>query len=248
MIGTKLKAAVGIGFLVVALLGLGLGRLTVSNADAAGPGDKKTTATAPATPARAADTKEPAQPDAEARTEGPPVVAGPGNDLVVRRPLGSYTREVPAYGRATLTFTENRLHIVASVRIEKTSFTVTAEADYSMNRESMVYGIITGVDVTGVGDADSTAELATIGGLANDLPFAFRVRAEDDSISIKDIKFGPFGSPVLMELIGQKKDRDEWLTVAGIIGGKYKLDPNPNRGPLPATPALPPAPRKRNTM
>src|SRR5205823_6620274 len=41
MIGTKLKIAVGVGFLAVALLGLGLGRLTVGTAEANPAGDKK---------------------------------------------------------------------------------------------------------------------------------------------------------------------------------------------------------------
>lgn len=253
MIGTKLKAVVGIGFLAIGLLGLSLGRLTVGTADAAGPGDKKPLLTAPPLPTKAADSKEPARavlPDAEARTESPTAVpptpvAGPGNDLVVRRPLGSYTREVPGYGKATLTFTENRLTVVANLRIEKLTFTVTADADYCMNRESMVYGIITGVDVNGVSDEDEAVEIAAILGGANDVPFAFRVRAEDDYITIKDLKFGPIGSPVLMEVLYDKGEHKDLLYTIGNISGKYRLDPNPDRRP--SAPALPPAPRKNRT-
>ncbi|MDB5309555.1 MAG: sigW 3 [Gemmataceae bacterium] len=239
MIGTKLKAAVGIGFLAVALLGLGLGRLTVGTADAAGPGDKKlppTSALAAVAPA-APEAKEKAAPADADRVEAPP--AAPGNDLVVRRPLGSYTREVAGYGKATLTFTENRLHLVATVRIDKVSFTVSADADYTMNRESMVYGIITGADVSGPFDADEGAEIALIAGAATDMPFAFRVRADEDAITIKDIKFGPFGSPLLAEVFGGKGEDKQLLLITSIIGGKYKVDPHPERIQMP-----PPQPLK----
>lgn len=239
MIGTKLKAAVGIGFLAVALLGLGLGRMTVGTADAAGPGGKKSSpATGSPPPAASQDPQEESR-----RLDAVPAKAeaapdGPGADLVVRRPLGSYTREVPAFGKATLTFTENRLHVVADVRIDKgKAFTVTADADYSINRESMVYGIITAADVASSLDTSEALEISLIAGHMNDIPFAFRVRAEEDAIAIKDIKFGAIGSPLLAEMFGVKEGDKEIVMLTGIICGRYKFDPNPDRN-LP-----PPAPR-----
>ena len=230
MVGTKIKLLVGIGFLSIALLGLGLGRMTAGPAAAA---DKKLTPVAAALPAKPAEAKDapPAKPplDAEAKAE---VVAAPSSDLIVRRPLGSYTKEVPSYGKATFTFNESRLHVVATVRIEKTTFTLTADADYSMNRESMVYGIITGVDVTGLRDDEEMAEFALLAGAATDMPFAFRVRTEDDAVAIKDIKFGPIGSPIFADMLGSGNGFKDLALIAAIVGGKYKADPNPDRNPL----------------
>jgi RNA polymerase sigma factor (sigma-70 family) len=234
MAGTKIKLALGVGFVVVALLGLGLGRMT---ADAADGVDKKPTTgvvsqTKAAAPREAAPAK-PADPDSEARAELLMAPAGPGNDLVVRRPLGSYTKEVPAYGKATLTFTENRLHVHAAVRLDGISLVVTADGDYSMNRESMVYGIITAVDVSGLPGGEESAEVVLMAATLNDTPFAFRARVEDDSVTIKDLKFGPFGSLLFAEMFAGGDGAKEMLMVAGIVGGKYKADPNPDRSALP---------------
>lgn len=68
--------------------------------------------------------------------------------------------------------------------------------------------------------------------LATDIPFAFRVRVEDDAITVKDIKAGPFGSPLFAEMLG-KGDGKELLLITGMVGGKYKADPNPDRNAAP---------------
>lgn len=232
MIGTKLKAAFGVGLLAAALLGLALGRPAVGTAEA-NPGEAKKVPADKGGPGKAAaDGKGKAE--AEEKVDAAP--AGPGNELVVRRPLGSFTREIAPFGRATLTFTETRLHIRAAVNLDGVAFTLTADADYSVNRESMVYGIITEVDVNNIGGGDEAAELALYAGMATDTPFAFRIRVEDESIVIKDIKFGPLGSPLFAEALGKADDAKQILSV---IGGKYKIDPNPDRN------AAPPAARPK---
>jgi hypothetical protein len=104
-----------------------------------------------------------------------------------------------------------------------------------------VYGIITGVDAVGPFDGEEGADLAFLAGAANDMPFAFRVRVEDDALTIKDIKFGPIGSPLFAELFGGKNSGEEMLMLSGIVGGKYKADPNPDRTP----PSVQPKPRKK---
>ena len=234
MLVTKMRLVLGIGFLAATLLGLGLGRFTLGSADAA-PGDKK--APTPNAPLMVAEnglspSKNPRpQSDTEiAKVE--PANPGQGNDLVIRRPLGSFTREIPLFGKATVTFTEDRIHLQATVRIEKESFTVTADADYTMNRESVVYGIITGVDLNGV--SEDSIELAAIVGGMHDIPFAFRLRVDDDAIVVKDIKCGPLGSPLFGQLLGGEKANDEMMIYTGIVCGKYKADANPERNaPLP---------------
>lgn len=239
MIATKLKIALGLGFLVVALLGLGLGRLTVGTADAANPADKRL----PQAGSKAAPKAEAVTPGPVAEAAAAPQLAGPGHDLIVRRPLGSFTREVPPFGRATLTFTESRIHLTANVRIEKVTFTLTADADYCMNRESMVFGIITGADIAGPFDEDEAIEIGLLVSGAHDMPFAFRVRADDDAITIKDVRFGPFGSPIFAQLFGAKGDSEELMLLGGMVNGKYKADPNPEKHPpLPPPKANPNGP------
>jgi len=226
MIGTKLKAAFGIGLLVAALLGLGLGlgRSGMGTAEAnSGEAKKALPADKAATGKAASDGKGPTE--VEEKVDAVP--AGPGNELVVRRPLGSFSREIAPFGRGTLTFTETRLHVRATVNLEGVALSVTADADYSVNRESLVYGIITDVDVH-----NDASALAVHAGMAVDTPFAFRIRVEDDAIVIKDIRFGPLGSPLFAEALGKG---DEAKQILLLIGGKYKTDPNPDRNaPLPA--------------
>ncbi len=230
MIGTKLKVAAAAALVAVALLGLGLGRMT---ADGSAPQDRK--AAAPAQPVdRAAPPADRTAPAAKAEPD-----AGRGDDLVVRRPLGSFTKEVPQYGKATLTFTENRLHIRAAVRIDKATFTVEADADYSINRESVVYGVLTSVELGGLGGEEG-GEVELFASAFVDAPFAFRVRVEDDGVSIKDVRCGPFGSLLFAEMFGGGGGDagKEALLVTTMIGGKYRTDPNPAR------PAVAPAPRR----
>jgi RNA polymerase sigma factor (sigma-70 family) len=227
MIGTKLKVAFGVGLLVAAMLGLALGRSAVGTAEA-NPGEAKKVLPADKGGPGKTAANDKGKAEAEEKVDAAP--AGPGNELVVRRPLGSFTREVAPFGRGTLTFTETRLHIRAAVSLDGFTFTLTADADYSVNRESMVYGIITEVDVNNIGGGDEAAELALLAGMATDIPFAFRIRVEDESIVIKDIKFGPLGSPLFAELVGKDNEAKQILS---LIGGKYKIDPNPDRNPAP---------------
>lgn len=230
MAWNKTGIATGMGLLAVALLGIGLGRVTVADASD-GPG-KGNQATAAPTSAPKLTTTTVARPDED--DNRPPAALpaekpdGPGNDLVIRRPLGSYTREIAPFGKATVTFSENRLRVTAQVHVENVSFTATADADYSVNRESLVYGVITGVDVTTPADGDAAAEIALLAGAANDIPFSFRIRVEDDAILIKDLKVGPYGSPVFAQLMGKGgNEAGELAIMTAAVGGKFKADPNP---------------------
>jgi RNA polymerase sigma factor (sigma-70 family) len=232
MIATKLKVAAVVVLAAVALLGLGLGRMTAD-----GQPGRKAAAPAPAPAAPPADRAAPpadrAAPPARADAE-----PGRGDDLVVRRPHGSYTKEVPQYGKATLTFTETRLHVRAAVRIDKATFTVEADADYSINRESVVYGVLTSVELGGLG-GEEAEEVELFAAAFVDMPFSFRVRVEDDGVSIKDIRCGPFGSLLFSEMLGSGDAGKEAILVTTMVGGKYRTDPNPVR---PAPPAAAPAP------
>jgi hypothetical protein len=233
MTGTKLKVAVCAGLLAAALFGLG--RLTgTAGAD---PGDG--TKLAPASRVAPADTAQPPAKGDEKRAEAAPAApAAPGKELVVRRPNGSYTREVAPFGRATLTFTEDRLRLHATVNLDGFSVVITADADYSLNRESTVYGVINGVEFSNVNDPEAMAELALVAAQCSDVPFAFRVRTDDDAVFIKDIKVGAIGVPAFDELLGEGGKE-----VLQLLGGKFKTDPNPDRSP----PAPVARPRKNTT-
>jgi hypothetical protein len=248
--------------LAAALLGLGLGRMTLGAADAA-PGDKKMGAVPTATVNVGIGAPAGKDTPAPTATEQPKVdvaPAGPGNDLIVRQPLGSYTRAFPGLGKATVTFTENRIHVLATVSIEtklpantggahvKAALTLTADADYAMNRESTVYGIITGVDIKGDEDGiDMTAIIGQVTSLVNDTPFSFRLRVDEDAIVIKEIKWGALGSifihNLLYETVGKPGGNDVITTatmIATTVSGKYKADPNPEKS------ASLPKPRKKS--
>ncbi|MBX9581128.1 MAG: hypothetical protein K2X87_12535, partial [Gemmataceae bacterium] len=244
MVGTKIKLLVGAGFAAVAVLGLGLGRMTAG----ADPGDKKPTAPFGAAAEKPAKPEKPAAGPVRAekpdRADSEPGAilnadpAGPGDEVVtVRRPRGSYTREVAPYGRGTITFAEKRLYVVASVHIDGATLNVSLDADYCINQDGLLYGVITGADVTAAGiKADEAADLALYSVVATDMPFAFRLRVDDDAVSIRDIKFGPFGSPLLLKALGGGDDRETGL-ILGMIGGKYRADPNPDRPrPQPVAP------------
>jgi hypothetical protein len=243
MIATKMKMILGIAFLVAALLGLGLGRLTLGAADAA-PGDKKASAvpTIPVSLIGAAAGKDIPASNGTEQPKADAVPAGPGNDLIVRRPTGSFTREVPSFGKATVTFTENRIHVVVTLRIEKETFTVTLDADYALNRESIVYGVITSVDLTGLDlDSDNAEFIPMVMSSMTDTPFSFRVRVEDDALMVKDIKWGAVGSVVGPSLIDNKEIMGCAMQIVTMAAGKYKADPNPERN----TPLTPVRPKKK---
>lgn len=234
MMGTKLKVAVAAGLVAVALLGLGLGRMT---AEGQPPSGTKQNPPAASTPAAAAPAAEP-----PARTAKAEAV-----DLIVRRPRGSYTREVPGYGKVTFTFADGHLSASASLRIEDVSFVVTLEADYAMNAESLVFGVITAAEVQGSFPPDGAAEAALIAGAATDVPFTFRVRVEDDAVAVKDIRFGAFGSTAFVKAIEALSSDDEGIhMVLAMLGGKYRADPNPTHPAPPAGPAPAPAAPNRN--
>lgn len=231
MIGTKLKLVAAAVLTVVALLGLGLGRMT---ADPPRPSAQLPAAQQPTTAPPAA--------------EPPRGVKGEPGDLVVRRPRGSYTREVPGYGKLTFTFADGRLHADASVRIEGAAFTVSLEGDYAMNAESMVFGVITTVEVQGAFPPEDAAEVTAIAGSVSDVPFAFRVRVEDDAVAVKDIRFGALGSAAFFKAMeGLDADEEVISSVLMMLSGKYRADANPARPAPPAGPGLPAPARRTNT-
>jgi hypothetical protein len=161
---------------------------------------------------------------------GPPVADEPGEpgpkkprEFVVTRPVGTWVREIVAEGgsiRMTLKIDEDRVTVVSEQAGGPHRVTITAEADYAINKESILYGVITSMDVDGaIPDKDLlTYEQAGIG-----QPFAVRFRLEGDSLTLKD--FRGFG-------VGMHSGQEADAGIAMICGRYVKSD-----GKAPAKPA-----------
>jgi hypothetical protein len=97
----------------------------------------------------------------------------------------------------------------------------------------MVYGVITGADIEGVElDDGYAAVLIAVASIVNDTPFCFRIRVEDDSIAVKDFKWGGFGSQLWTQILndGNMKENLNALSISSnMISGKYKVDLNPEK-------------------
>jgi hypothetical protein len=155
----------------------------------------------------------------------------------------------------TLKIDEDRLTVVSEQAGGNQRVTITAEADYAINKESTLYGVITSVDVDGtIPEKDLlTYEQAGIG-----QPFAVRFRLDGDSLTLKD--FRGFG-------IGVDSHNNDLAAQVAIFLGRYaKADgkapakPAPRRlrgttgrsdvppAPVPGTPYLPAGPSSSSQL
>jgi RNA polymerase sigma factor (sigma-70 family) len=166
------------GFLVVlALAAIGLGvALWATHPAAAEPGDRKRDdAHRPAAPADTPVGKE------EARVPDAP------------RPVGVWERTVIAKEGATMALTirvdAHRVMLTQTITHQgKTVKVFTLEGDYSVSRDYVLYGFVTGIDLgEGVDDPEKVGKEAA---QFLDQPFAIRYRVEGSSLTIRDIKAG----------------------------------------------------------
>jgi RNA polymerase sigma factor (sigma-70 family) len=147
-------------------------------------------------------------------TEVLPSVAAPNpiaertgpKQYIVSRPVGDWHRAAGEH-QFGLKFDADRLVATNIVSTENGRVSVTIEADYSISRDGVVFGYITGIDVS-----DGTDNLAGY----VDQPFSFRFRADDEVLTVKDVK------------VASKAADDAVLFVAGRYTDK------------PSTPILPP--------
>ena len=144
----KLKWVAATLLLVAALTGVGVGRWTANVT--AEPGDKKKAIavepTVPALPVAAAEGKP--GPAVEPNIDEPPV-AKKGREFVVSRPAGTWIRELSmreATIRFTMRFDDDRLICTVDQSAGGIKGSFVIEADYSINKESTLYGVITSVD------------------------------------------------------------------------------------------------------
>lgn len=137
----------------------------------------------------------------------------------VSRPVGTWVREVGPM-RVVMKFTEDRLTVTANVPgPEDDEVVVTADADYSVNPEGLLFGVISGIDA----DApEAGAELQMMTGHT----FSARCRVDGTTMTVKDVK--AFGSGL------NRGEMDEFAGAMIVACGRYIREDN----------AKPPTPRK----
>jgi RNA polymerase sigma factor (sigma-70 family) len=187
---TKVKWAAGM-LLVGAVLGAGLGLWTYHPATADAVERKKEDVPRPAP-------KEVDDAPAAARAQ-------PAGRL-----LGTWERDVGP-NHITLRIEADHLHGTATLTDKDRKITLSIDADYSMTRDSVLYGVITGADVPDA-SADAGELVATTAQLA-DQPFSVRLRVDGNTLTIKDVKFAG---------IGFGKGQDNGFGELVILVGRYK--------------------------
>lgn len=147
--------------------------------------------------------------------------------FTVTKPVGTWARDVnmgEANCRFTLKFTDSRLTLHIDVVSDRVMFNGRVDVDYSINKESVLFGVIDSCDVKSEKlEADALKQFAKFSGQ----PFAVRFRVEDDGLTVKDFKGLGVG-------LGEKEP--ELITAALLMmNGRFtKVDPKKPLPPLKA--------------
>ena len=103
------------------------------------------------------------------------------------RPLGSWEKNI-GQCHFTLTIDADRIHGTYTEADEGNKFSFVVDADYSVTKDSVLYGVITGVDVPVEGTEKESAEASLEATAYLDSPFSFRYRVDGDVLTVKDVK------------------------------------------------------------
>jgi RNA polymerase sigma factor (sigma-70 family) len=125
------------------------------------------------------------------------------------RPIGVWERTVPTKEGTSVTLTiridAHRVSLTQTTAAGGKAMKATLEGDYSVSRDYVLYGFVTGLDVADGVDAE---EAANFQAKILDQPFAVRYRLDGNSLTIRDIKVG-----------GVAENEREGLQV---LAGRYK--------------------------
>lgn len=136
--------------------------------------------------------------------------------FTVSKPVGTWTREAKCEGadcQFLLTLTDDRLTLTVHVNSGKQTAVVRIDADYSINKESCLYGVIDSFDEGDAGRAEANGGLVLPG-----QPFSVRFRVEDGVLILKDFK----GMGV-----GLGEVRKDVRTILAAVCGRYTgVDPS----------------------
>jgi hypothetical protein len=174
------------------------------------------------------------------RDEGPKTASRPPADgdkadahpsVGIARPLGTWERQLGAI-QYVVRFEADHVFITVDVTVENQRLKSEAEADYSVTKDSVLYGVITGIDVPGIDlgkgrDEDLGKMLLKISSLI-DHPFSIRYRVDDNVLTIKDVNVGG-----LVGLADGDRGESKSTEMKAMVLGRYKkktsTDPNPLR-------------------
>jgi hypothetical protein len=221
MMLARLKVAVAV-LALVALVGVGLLRWTLTPADAIAQDVRRDPSSGNR---RDEGPKTVSRPPADGDKADAPPSAGIG------RPLGTWERQLGPI-QYTLRFEADHVCFVMDMTVENRRIKFEGEADYSVTKDLVLYGVITSIDVPGIDlgkgkDEDLAKELLKISSLI-DHPFSIRYRVDDNVLTIKDVNFGG-----LVGLADGERGENKSTEMKWVVVGRYKkktsTDPNPLR-------------------
>jgi hypothetical protein len=160
----------------------------------------------------------------------PPAEAPKAGPFAVAKPVGTWVREIDTQTRILVTFDEDRLFASATFGDGPDVVNVTLDADYSINKESVVYAVVTGIECD---DPEEGLELELI---LTGQPFAFRFRADGDTLTVKDFKGVGYGL----------EGADEADEVVLLLCGRYVAADEAR--PAPRAPVKPAARPRKGTV
>ena len=102
------------------------------------------------------------------------------------RPIGVWEHRIEGLLHIVLQFETDRVSLKGTYLAEQEQLTLSGEADYSVTRDSVLFGVITGLDLPG------RQEEAIESQLLLDHAFSLRYRVDGDVLTIKDVKFGDY--------------------------------------------------------
>jgi hypothetical protein len=135
--------------------------------------------------------------------------------FTVSKPVGTWTREAKGGAdvvcRLQLTITDDRLTLTVESKNADRPETVRLDADYSINKESVLFGVIDTFD--GASPRASEDDFALLTRLSGQ-PFSVRFRVEDGVLTLKEFK----GMGV-----GLGEDRKDVQGAVAIVCGRYTM-------------------------
>jgi RNA polymerase sigma factor (sigma-70 family) len=105
------------------------------------------------------------------------------------RPLGSWERDLAGY-HLTLRIEADRIYASYSGTEGGKKMSLTLDADYSVTKDNVLYGVLTGADVEG----DDVAEESLDATELLDHPFSMRYRVDGNVLTVKGVIFGGYDS------------------------------------------------------
>ena len=108
------------------------------------------------------------------------------------RLLGRWYKDIGTE-HLTLRIEADRIYGTISAREKDIKLETSLDADYSVTKDNVLYGVVTGGDAEGMGD--EAGQKATVEATASiqklvDYPFSFRYRVDGNVLLVKDLKYG----------------------------------------------------------